>query len=143
MRALWDHDHRTMPAWHFLCCNTSMTECTILVVDDDTAIRAALSELLEEEGYEVLGARHGKEALSLLHTNPMPDLILLDLNMPVMDGFQFRAAQQADPALQAIPVAVISAGERATTAARLSPAAFIPKPFDFNLLLQTVEDLCA
>ncbi len=119
------------------------SECRILVVDDDRAIRQALSELLEDEGYQVVGARHGQDALAILNAMPAPNLILLDLNMPVMDGFAFRAAQQADPDLQAIPVAVISAGERATSAARLNAAAFIPKPFDFDLLLQTVEDLCA
>src|SRR5437879_6509382 len=82
---------------------------TILVVEDDTATRDALSLILEAEGFGVMGAANGQEALDQLRGSRRPDLILLDLMMPVMDGWQFRRAQAQDPALSAIPVVVLSA----------------------------------
>src|SRR5919206_1695644 len=80
----------------------------VLVVEDDFAIRETLRELLEDEGYRVAWAANGKEALARLHERA-PRVILLDLMMPVMDGWEFRVAQQRDPALASIPVVVISA----------------------------------
>src|SRR3954469_1683244 len=83
---------------------------TLMVVDDDTVIRESLADVLQEEGYSVVTAIHGEDALTKLRGGmPVPCLILLDLMMPVMTGGEFFAAQQADPAIAGIPVVVISA----------------------------------
>jgi CheY-like chemotaxis protein len=83
---------------------------TILIIDDDASIRELLVEVLEEEGYPVQSASNGEEALSILRTLPkLPKLILLDLMMPVMDGWAFRQEQLQDPLLIGIPVVVLSA----------------------------------
>src|SRR5690349_16993945 len=81
----------------------------VLVVDDDADIRETVSLILEDEGYEVQSAQDGAAALGVLRAGPLPDVILLDLMMPVMNGWQFREQQTRDPRLAAIPVVVLSA----------------------------------
>jgi CheY-like chemotaxis protein len=81
----------------------------LLIVDDDDALREALADALALEGFDVECCVHGADALARLRAGLRPDLILLDLMMPVMDGWAFRAAQLTDPALAAIPVVVITA----------------------------------
>src|SRR4051794_28574938 len=81
----------------------------ILVVDDDPDLRDTLGQILEDEGYSVAAASNGREALAYLRERPAPSLILLDLMMPVMDGWQFRSEQRLDSVLAKIPVLVISA----------------------------------
>jgi CheY-like chemotaxis protein len=94
-----------------------------LVVDDDVHIRESLSEYLQEEGFDVRSASHGLEALEVARRGPRPDVIVLDLLMPVMDGWDFRAAQLASPDLADIPVVVISAaGFSAATSSGSSPS---------------------
>jgi CheY-like chemotaxis protein len=111
----------------------------ILVVDDDEFIREALCEALEVEGYRVTVAGNGAEALAKLGAD-LPNVILLDLMMPVMNGWQFRERQLADPRLSPIPVIVLSAhGHGAQAAAVLSSAAFLAKPFSLDHLLEAVE----
>src|SRR5262245_25567569 len=85
----------------------------ILVVEDDEDTRLALTGLLEDEGYRTVGAAHGAEALRHLGTGERPQLILLDLMMPVMDGWEFRVAQKQNDALQSIPVIALSANTSA------------------------------
>ena len=80
----------------------------ILIVEDDFDIREALTQILEEEGYAVREAANGREALDVA-ARELPSLILLDLMMPVMNGWQFRAEQIKDPRLAPVPVLVISA----------------------------------
>ena len=75
----------------------------VLVVEDDAAARQALVLLLGTEGYAVSAAANGQEALAFLRTRPPPDLILLDLMMPVMDGYEFRRVQRQDAALARSP----------------------------------------
>src|SRR5258706_12954853 len=82
---------------------------TLLVVEDDADIRDALDGLLSTEGFRIAGCSNGREALDWLRTSPKPDLILLDLMMPVMDGWQFRVEQKQDPALATIPILALSA----------------------------------
>ena len=82
---------------------------SILVIEDDAATRAAVSLALEDEGYSVTAVPNGQEALHHLRRTAPPDLILLDLMMPVMNGWEFRRQQAQDPALQWIPVVVVSA----------------------------------
>src|SRR5262249_1755713 len=86
------------------------TSGIVLVVDDDSDIRGALCELLEDEGYRVVAASNGEEALVYLNSRERPCVILLDLMMPVMDGWEFRRQQQKDPRWSQIPVVVITAG---------------------------------
>ncbi len=115
---------------------------SILVVEDDDDIRSALSALLEDAGHVVACAADGLQALDVLEALPGPDLILLDLMMPRMNGTEFRAAQLADARIAAIPVVILSAGSRSLdTAAALGAAAHFAKPFDIRALLRAVVRL--
>jgi CheY-like chemotaxis protein len=112
---------------------------TILVVDDDRDIRETLSEILRDEGYRVATAANGSEALKLLRSlAAAPALVLLDLMMPVMDGYRFLEERGKDPALASIPVAVISAGG-GFDRERLYRIPVVPKPFSLPQLLTVVE----
>lgn len=115
----------------------------ILVVEDDSAIREVLTDVLEGEGYEVLNAANGREAIQLLRSSTLPCLILLDLMMPVMNGWQFRAEQCQDPVLAPVPVVVISAdSDLPIKAAEIRANDFIKKPIELNRLLNTIEHYC-
>ena len=118
-----------------------MAAATILVVDDDADIRDALSSLLEELGYETWCAANGKEALERLRRpgGTAPGLILLDLMMPVMDGFQFIREQRKDPLLSAIPVVVVTAGSENSVQGVLE---VLKKPVRAERLLASVEQHC-
>lgn len=107
---------------------------SILIVDDDADIRGVLAELLESEGYATATAANGREALAQLERQPHTALILLDLMMPMMNGFEFRAAQRADPAIAAIPVVVMTAGG-AYKAETLGVREVLAKPLEFDELL--------
>jgi CheY-like chemotaxis protein len=116
-----------------------------MVVDDDSDIRIALREVLEDEGYEVIDFPNGREALEYLKAAPgnAPRLILLDLMMPVMNGWQFRTAQLGEPSLADIPVVVISAdGSLIQKASTLQVAARLCKPIELDDLLETVGQYC-
>ena len=115
-------------------------EPSILIVEDDRAIREPLSVLLRGEGYRVSLAENGQEALRKLRTEPSPDIIVLDLRMPVMDGWEFRAIQQQDPVLGLIPVVAISA-DGSAQAVTMSADAYLRKPLDPSDLLQTIEGI--
>jgi CheY-like chemotaxis protein len=109
---------------------------TILVVDDDAEIRESIADLLRDEGYQAATAAHGREALDQLREGARVDLIVLDLMMPVMDGWQFLDERARDPALKRIPVVLVSA-----TPETLQPpntAAFIRKPMRLDDLLGAV-----
>ena len=115
----------------------------IMVVEDDEAIRETLAEVLEGEGYGVTRAANGAEALERLHGSGRADLILLDLMMPVMDGWELRARLRSDPQYAAIPVVVVSAHHAvAGQADRLGVQAWLAKPFDIDHLLGTIDRLC-
>ncbi|HEX6288741.1 MAG TPA: response regulator [Herpetosiphonaceae bacterium] len=115
----------------------------ILIVEDDLAIREALTEILEDEGYQVQGAANGQEAIQLLRERTPPCLILLDLMMPVMNGWQFRAEQKQDPVLAPVPVVVISAdSDLKTKAAAIEAVDYLPKPVQLTRLLDTIEQYC-
>ncbi len=119
---------------------TATATKTIVVVEDDLDIREALTQILEFEGYVVASASNGKEALDYLRSHERPALILLDLMMPVMDGWQFRIEQHKDDALAGIPVVIISADARAFHKATLIGAiAYLKKPVELELLLNTVQ----
>ncbi|NTX02699.1 response regulator [Myxococcus llanfairpwllgwyngyllgogerychwyrndrobwllllantysiliogogogochensis] len=116
---------------------------TLLVVDDDLDIRDALQDAFELEGYSVLLAADGLEALAQLRQEgSRPHLILLDLMMPRMDGFAFREALRHDTALSDIPVVVASADLHLEAAAKqLDVAGCLRKPLDLHELLSTVKRL--
>jgi CheY-like chemotaxis protein len=116
----------------------------ILIVEDDADLREALSEVLRDEGYAVTSAADGQEALDRLRRELRPALILLDLTMPVMNGWQFRAEQRQDPDLSEIPVVVLSAGEH--LAEQMQPLEiedFVRKPIELGHLLRKIERYCA
>jgi CheY-like chemotaxis protein len=113
---------------------------TVLIVEDDRDIRLALAQFLGDEGFSTAQARNGREALEVLRSSPPPALILLDLMMPILDGWQFRAAQRADPALAAIPVLVITADSSAERDPSMQGiAGFLKKPLNVDELLEKVR----
>jgi CheY-like chemotaxis protein len=110
----------------------------VLVVDDDPGIQMSLEDVLVDCGYSVAVAENGRDALDYLRRSPAPDVVLLDLMMPVLDGWGFRVAQREDPALRDIPVIVMSAGAHAAAVEELGAAAFIRKPFSLDDLLALI-----
>lgn len=116
----------------------------VLIVDDDAALRALLVELIEDNGLDAVDAIDGREALEVLHQQPtLPCLILLDLMMPVMNGWEFRQAQLADPALASIPVVVLSArADLQTSAVSLVAEAYLQKPVDIPRLERLLAQHC-
>ncbi|WP_210497402.1 response regulator [Microvirga antarctica] len=112
---------------------------TILVVDDEWAIAEVLESLLSDEGYRVIIANNGKQALERLGEWP-PDLIMMDFMMPVMDGRATLAALQSDPKTAAIPVIVMSSLPEQTIAERCTGyVVFLRKPFRVAAVLDAVE----
>lgn len=109
----------------------------VLVVEDDDDLRESISDLLMEAGYSVDLCKDGKDALRKIRAAPH-DLIILDLLLPQMDGWEFRAAQRADRSVSEIPVIVIS-GEDSPQATTIHANVFMRKPFDADDLIQTVE----
>ena len=111
----------------------------ILVVEDDEDAREAMVALLQMKGYHAVPAANGRAALDYLDQAPAPDLIILDLWMPVMDGWQFRSEQTRNPRLAHIPVIVVTAlSDRADVDAN----EVIIKPVDVDRLLLKVDQYC-
>ena len=116
----------------------------VLVIEDDHDIRTEVAELLAEAGYRVLTAADGKEGLDRLSDASDCSLILLDLMMPKLDGWAFRARQLASPELAKIPVVVLSgAGNVKHVTRALRADEVIEKPFGVDELLAVVERFCA
>jgi len=114
----------------------------ILVVEGEARTRESLRELLEADGHQVSCCQHAGEALEHLKQATLPDLIVLDLMTPVMDGWQFRLEQRKEPRLSGIPVIVLSA-DSSPKAAAIDADAYLNKPLDYALLRDTVERLLA
>jgi CheY-like chemotaxis protein len=116
----------------------------VMIVDDNEDIRVALQELLESEGYEIAAAENGEEALRLLTADHCtPCMILLDYNMPVMDGPTFRKRQQANPTLADIPVILYSGGDDIRRRAHaLDVMHVFQKPLNLNALVDLVRRYC-
>jgi len=100
-----------------------------------------MAQLLSLEGYHAASVANGREALDYLQDAETPRVILLDLMMPVMDGWEFRRRQQADPSISSVPVIVLSALDQ-TRATGLDATAFLKKPLDFDRLLALVRAHC-
>ena len=115
----------------------------VLIVEDDADLREMMAQLLTLEGYHIDTAANGREALEYLNEAPRPDVILLDLMMPIMDGWEFRRRQQNDPALADVPVIVLTALDQAQARANdLNGVDFLKKPLDFDRLLELVRRRC-
>ena len=116
---------------------------TVLVVEDDPELLLSLSEVIESEGYSVACARHGLEALGRLRGGVRPSVILLDLMMPIMNGWQFRYEQRQDSDLSKIPVVVVSAkSDSQQHAAWLEADGYISKPIDLDQLFDILSRYC-
>lgn len=112
----------------------------VLAIDDDPDFREGLTDVLDEFGYCVRTASNGREALEALRAEPAPDVILLDLRMPEMDGRQFRELQARDERLSAIPLVVVSGSrEVGEEAESLGADAVLEKPFGVDQLLRSIE----
>jgi CheY-like chemotaxis protein len=121
-----------------------MSSGAILIVDDDNDVRSALSEMLEEEGFSVEGAHNGREALARLRGGGAhPAVILLDLMMPGMDGWDFRSEQMRDPKLASVPVVIVSASgfSRESIRTQFRPAAYVEKPIERGELLDAIREV--
>ena len=121
-----------------------MTETKVLLIDDDFAILDGISDFLEGEGYRVVPASNGIDALNQLRSGVRVDAIVLDVMMPMMDGWDFRAEQLADPSLRDIPVVVISACgfPRESLQHQFSTHGVLPKPLDLDGFLQALHEAC-
>ncbi len=119
----------------------------VLIVDDNRSVSEPLADVLVEEGYMAICLDNGREALHYLRTAPsLPSLILLDLMMPVMDGWTFRSTQLSDPRLNPIPIAVMTAGVEfmyVDQVAHMDAVAFLAKPLDVNRVLAIVDRYCS
>ena len=112
----------------------------ILIVDDDMDVRGTIADVLADEGVDVAVAENGLVALEVLEGGLRPDVILLDMMMPEMDGWEFRAEQRKRPDLASIPVVVFTAhGISSDAADQLGAQGVLKKPFRFADLLQTVN----
>lgn len=114
----------------------------VLVIEDNADILQAITQVLEDEGYIVRAAVNGRDALQALRARdiPLPRVILLDLMMPIMDGWAFRAEQVADAELADIPVIILTAdGNASEKATHLGCAGALRKPVDLLTLLGAVE----
>jgi CheY-like chemotaxis protein len=109
----------------------------VLIIEDNAAIREGIAEVLELEGYAVAEAGDGREGLEKAHETA-PNLIILDLMMPCMNGWEFRAAQKQSPQLAGIPVVVLSAVATEPWSDMDDVSARFPKPFDVAALVSAV-----
>jgi CheY-like chemotaxis protein len=116
----------------------------LLLVEDEAAIRESLGEALQEQGFEVIAAANGRQALDTLRNGPRPSAILLDLLMPVMDGWDFRHEQLNDPLLRDIPVLVVSASGFSPETIRMQfgDVELISKPVRYFELLEALGRAC-
>ena len=115
----------------------------VLVVDDDLDIREALTDILEDRGFHVTSAANGREALTLLRSlSALPSVILLDLMMPIMDGYGFLEEQRRDASLAVIPVAIITAGHGVDRLRIDGVAPIVPKPINLQRLFSIIDQLC-
>jgi two-component system, chemotaxis family, chemotaxis protein CheY len=113
----------------------------VLLVDDDEEIRGTLGAVLQAEGFEVVEARNGLHALQQLLRDPLPDVVLLDMTMPVMTGFEFLDVQAQDPRIRHIPVVAVTV--HAKVAQIRGVRRLVRKPFDLDDLLATLHEVLA
>lgn len=110
---------------------------SVLIVEDDEDLRDSVASSLRDAGFEVEMASHGLEALERLRIGAHPCVILLDLMMPEMNGWELMATLQADPTLRGIPILVMTASGLTPSSARA--AAVLRKPFSEARLVELVR----
>ncbi len=118
--------------------------CKVMVVDDDPDIRETITEVLRMEGFEVMPAENGLDALGRLQQSPpseLPDFLFLDLMMPVMDGWRLQTELKRDARLQQIPVVAVTASTEKSRI-RATFEGYLEKPVDLTQLLHTAESYC-
>ena len=119
-----------------------ITLSTAPVVDDDSETRSLVRLILETEGYAVVEAAHGEEALGLIGPNPVPDVIVTDLAMPVLNGVALIERLESEPRTATIPIVVVSASDEARalqTSGRVD--AVVRKPFDATAFAESIRSL--
>jgi CheY-like chemotaxis protein len=114
----------------------------VLIVEDDRDTREMLERFLQLEGFDVRTAPNGHAALESLQTAGSPCVILLDLMMPVMNGWQFREAQAQHPQLARIPVVVVTAAGSRSDIPAIHADGWLSKPVDFDQLLEKIGEFC-
>ena len=119
----------------------SATYCPILIVEDDPDLREMMAQLLMLEGFQAHAGSNGREALEYLGGTPTPEVILLDMMMPVMDGWEFLRLQQRDPKIARVPVIILSALDQSRIG-NVGAVASLKKPLDFDRLLDLVRGRC-
>jgi two-component system chemotaxis response regulator CheY len=134
--------HGTIANWHQVdrLYNTRVMRPRVLVVDDDPDTRVLMAQLLRAAGFKIDVATNGQDALDRAHENP-PRVIVLDMVMPVMDGWEFRAHQRDSATLATIPVVVLS-GVSPARLRIVGAAATLQKPFDSHQLIAAVRAHC-
>lgn len=126
--------------------NSKMESCSdnkcksVLIVEDDESIRTILSEIIQDEGYQVFTAENGAAGLKILDSIPRPCLILLDFMMPVMNGKEFMEKKRQNDLIAAIPVVLVSAFEDRSKA--IGAVGFVRKPIDFDCLMKLLTCYC-
>lgn len=118
----------------------------VMVVDDEPEICTLLRFVLEKEGYDVAEANNGQEALDHIGANGLPDLMILDIMMPIMDGFTLNMRLQADERTRRIPILVLTAkGQKMRDMFEMAPnvAAYVQKPFDPKMLRELIAGIIA
>jgi DNA-binding response OmpR family regulator len=119
-----------------------MKKPLILIIEDDNEIRFTLEDRLREENFPVLSAGNGKQGLQILENFPiLPDVIVMDLYMPIMNGFEFRETQLSHDLYKSIPVIMISHEYSDAPQMSKQKEVFLRKPFEFNHLLETIRSL--
>jgi CheY-like chemotaxis protein len=119
----------------------STAGCLVAIIEDDSEFRNMLRELLEEEQYRVVALANGAEALEALRGDTVPNVILLDVSMPVMDGFDFLRYRNDDPQLAAVPVVLVTNAkphERPT----IGVNDVVRKPIDIDEILFAIKRYC-
>jgi CheY-like chemotaxis protein len=115
----------------------------VLLVDDDPDIREGMRDILADEGYEMIEASDGQQALDYLRTHPLPPVVLLDWNMAPLNGQQFMTEVVKDPSLSEIPVILLTADSRAPEKSKAHRfAGYLVKPLDLDALFDVLARYC-
>jgi two-component system, chemotaxis family, chemotaxis protein CheY len=116
---------------------------TVLVVDDDADTRETLGFIIRREGHNAVCLRNGHEALDYLRKSPAPDLVLLDLMMPIMNGWEFLHERRHDPRISRVPVVVLSAvADQDVFEGPKDVDSVLQKPPSLHTVLELVDDYC-
>jgi CheY-like chemotaxis protein len=116
--------------------------CLVAIIEDDSEFRNMLRELLEEEQYRVVAVSNGAEALEVLRGETVPSVILLDVSMPVMDGFDFLRFRNEDPRLATVPVVLVT-NARPHERPTIGVSDVVRKPIDIDEILFAIKRHCA